>query len=131
MPLTSEIDETHNLLVLRGTGNVTERDSLGVIDRLVEEKDGSIITKDVLFLLDDHASLHEIDLETFMHVKDRVEAWLKIYPRADIRCALVAAGAAEFAVADLWRAVTDVYPSLHSRTRTFRTEAEARAWLGA
>lgn len=130
MPISAEIDRTHNLVVLRGTGNVTERDSLGVIDALVEEWDGSVVTKDVLFLLDDHASLHEIDLETIMRIKDKLEAWLKVYPRKDIKCALVATGSGEIAVGNLWRAVTEVYPSLHAHTRTFRTEAEARTWLG-
>jgi len=129
MPIAGEIDERRDLVVLRASGTVTKQDALNVINSTTAATKGLAIAKDVLFLLDERASLHQIDLAAILGIKENIEGWLKIYPRADIKCALVASGANHKPVAELWRAVTDAYPSLHAHTKVLSSEAAALTWL--
>ena len=128
MPITYEIDATRDLLVLRGSGTVTERDAINVIDQAVTDTNGAAMRKDVLFLLDPGASLNQIDMPAIQRIKKCIENWLSQYPRAPIKCAIVS-GPPEDTVAELWRAVTDLHPETAERTRTFRTTSSAYAWL--
>ncbi len=128
MPISYEIDATHDLMVYRAAGAVTEKDAINLIDRVVAETNGAAMYKDVLFLLDPHASISEIDVHAIRQIKGRIEHWLTKYPRAPIKCAIVSAPPEEL-VGELWRATTDAYPRIAERTRTFRTETDALAWL--
>jgi hypothetical protein len=128
MPITYEIDADRNLIVYHASGTITQRDAINVIDRAVTETNGAAMHKDVLFLVDPHASVNQIDVYAIKQIKSRIEDWVRKYPRAPIKCAIVSSPPDDI-VGELWRATTDAYPAIAASTRTFRTASEAYAWL--
>lgn len=128
MPIAYELDPAHNLIVYRASGTVIPQDALGSIDRIVLDTGGKAMGMDVLFLVDPAASLSAIDVHAIKLIKEKIEGWLKRYPRAPIKCAIVSPPPKDL-VGELWRATTDIYPAMAEHTRTFKSISEAYAWL--
>lgn len=128
MPITYEIDADRDLIVYHASGSVTPKDALSVMDRAVAETSGAAMQQDVLFLLDPRASVSQIDVHAIKQIKSHIEDWVRKYPRARVKCAIVSAPPDDI-VGELWRATTDAYPAIATSTRVFRTASEAYAWL--
>ena len=128
MPISHEFDAARSLVVYRGSGVLTPQEAMNVIDRVVTETSGKAMSMDVLFMLDPHASLSQIDMEAMQRIKAHLEGLNRKYPHRHIKCAIVSVPP-EDAVGELWGAIVDLDGVGIEETRIFATAAEAYAWL--
>jgi hypothetical protein len=129
MPFEFNVDTSRNLVIVRAAGVITERAAIDIIDDIVQSTGGGAVHMNVLYVLDDHASLSEIDSAVMTNLKAHITRWLKTYPRSGIKCALVSSNPTNLAVGELWRAMTEADPAMAMQAQSFATEA--LAWLSA
>jgi hypothetical protein len=129
MPVRYYVDEGLDLMVARAGGAITADELIESLNRVVEETDGAALYKNHVFVMDDTTSLHDLDWDGLMRVKDNFEVWGEKYPGRAVKTALVASDSTRNAIAKMWQALTEAYPAVGSSVSIFRDEATAIAWL--
>lgn len=132
MPVHFEVDRKQNLLVGRATGKVTDVEICKAFVDVVSATHGAAFRQNVLFEIDEMASLSEINAESLDRLRATIESLSRTYPGRNVKTAIVAEGGVwQISLARLWRSVAEANPDVGAEVEVFTSEAEALTWLGA
>ena len=130
MPVSFYIDEDRGIVVGRATGVVLAADIIEELSRLMAESKGRAAALPHLFMPDERASHHAMDLEGLKSVKDQMQAWIaSVGVTGLVKHVIVAADLVHDPVAPLWQAMAEADPEMGFIVRVFPTEEAALAWL--
>ncbi len=129
MPVIFKVDQNQSLCLCTVREVMSVENIIQSFSEILAETDGAALHMNMLWLIDPAALLHPITLPALERLRQAIEGWGKTNPGRNVRTALVAPDETHHAVLRLWKAMTDLHPSLGARVRIFAREAEARAWL--
>ncbi len=129
MPVRYHLDKERDLVVGQGTGVIKGDEIVVAFDSIIRETNGVAFYKNQIFMVDQAASLNELNWDALTRVKEGIEAWREIYPNRKVNTALVVSDHVRGAIGKIWQAFADTHVSLGVNVRLFEDEASAINWL--
>lgn len=129
MPLHYHLDEREGVVLGKASGAVTEREIVDTVDDIVRSTSGKFLHYNIITVLDGTTSLHLIDALALRRILVHLETWTKAYPNGTVKSAFVTQNRADASLLRVWKALTELNPSMGRCIQIFANEADASAWL--
>lgn len=130
MPVGYELEPETGLLVARASGTFDDAEFAAAYGRIVEASEGAAHHSNHLFLMDESAALHNVDMAALLRIKSAIDRWSETYPGRNVRTAFVLAGGpGQYLTVLMWKSLSELYRSIGADVKLFADEPSARAWL--
>ena len=128
MAVEISVDDAQGIIIARASGLLSGAEILDAFAEIIEETQGKIMGKDVLFVCAKDVSFHHIDLQALQDIRSSMERWRRVYPMEKHGIACVVPATLSQATAKLWKSITET-SGFELSVDIFEKEPNAIAWL--